>query len=148
MYICVTNNKNMENFQPTHFNNGDPIPVAKSIEEFNVTFSDVKTPFRIEYNGTTYYNKYAVQDKRGLVPAGYRFPCADDAFDIPRRGYIMESTLNTGRALGGCWLQHNKKIGAFKNVDSAQALIIDFYNSIEAMSMPFAWGFELYFVKL
>lgn len=139
----------MKNFQPTHFNNGDIIPLAKSIDEFNVTFCDLKTPYRIELNGTVYYNKYAVEDPRGLVPAGYRYPTAEDDFsNFPRRSYVCETTLNGGRALGGCWLEENTRIGAFKDLESAQALIIDFYNVIEPMPMPFAWGFELYFVKL
>jgi hypothetical protein len=138
----------MKNFQPTHFNNGDPVPLAKNIDEFNVWFK-VKTPYRIELNGTVYYNKYAVEDPRGLVPAGYRYPTAEDDFsNFPRRSYVCETSLNYGRALGGCWLYENTRIGAFKDIESAQAMILDYWDSCKAMPMPKTWGFELYFVKI
>jgi hypothetical protein len=139
----------MKNFQPTHFNNGDIIPLAKNIEQFSVWFLEVKTPYRIELNGTTYYNKYAVEDPRGLVPAGYRYPTPQDDFsNFPRRSYVCETSLNYGRALGGCWLEQNTRIGAFKDIESAQAIIIDYWDSCKAMPMPKTWGFELYFVKI
>lgn len=144
-----TKKPNMKNFNPTHFNNGDQIPVASSIEQFNVVFEDVKTPYRININGVNYYNKYAVDDPRGIIPPGHRFPTvADVPGYIPRSSYVMETALNTGRALAGCWLKDNILIGTFRNVTSAQALILDYYGDVRTAAIPHNWGFQLYFVKL
>lgn len=59
------------------FQNGDSIYIAKSNEDWlNATASE-KPALCIEY-GHFFYNHYAVSDKRGLAPKGYRIPTKKD----------------------------------------------------------------------
>ncbi len=70
-----------ENLNVTHFSNGDVIPEAKTPEEW-IDASNHDNPAWCYYNndplnGKTYgklYNQYAVNDKRGLAPAGWHLP--------------------------------------------------------------------------
>lgn len=70
-----------ENLNVFYFKNGDAIPVVKTAEEW-AKADENKQPACCYYennaeNGKTYgllYNWYAVNDKRGLAPAGYHIP--------------------------------------------------------------------------
>jgi uncharacterized protein (TIGR02145 family) len=70
-----------ENLDVTHFRNGDPIPEAKTNEEWKKA-GEKKQPAWCYYdndpaNGTKYgklYNWYAVNDPRGLAPSGWHVP--------------------------------------------------------------------------
>jgi len=70
-----------ENLNVDKFRNGDPIPHAKTDEEWKAA-GDNKQPAWCYYdnapfNGELYgklYNWYAVNDSRGLAPAGYHIP--------------------------------------------------------------------------
>lgn len=70
-----------ENLNVSTFRNGDPIPQAKTAEEW-AKATENKQPAWCYYennaeNGKTYgllYNWYAVNDARGLAPAGYHIP--------------------------------------------------------------------------
>ena len=70
-----------KNLDVATFRNGDPIPQAKTNEEW-VKAGDNQQPAWCYYdndpaNGTKYgklYNWYAVNDSRGLVPVGYHIP--------------------------------------------------------------------------
>jgi len=70
-----------KNLDVSVFRNGDPIPEAKSDEEWK-SAGDNKQPAWCYYkndpaNGTKYgklYNWYAVSDSRGLAPVGYHIP--------------------------------------------------------------------------
>ena len=70
-----------ENLNVATFRNGDPIPQAKTAEEW-AKASQNKQPAWCYYNndpvnGKKYgklYNWYAVNDPRGLAPAGYHIP--------------------------------------------------------------------------
>lgn len=70
-----------KNLNVTTFRNGDPIPQAKSIDEWEAA-GDNKQPAwcYLNYNpknGTKYgvlYNWYALNDTRGLAPLGYHLP--------------------------------------------------------------------------
>jgi uncharacterized protein (TIGR02145 family) len=70
-----------ENLNVDHFRNGDPIPQANTAEEW-AKAGENKQPACCYYennaeNGKTYgllYNWYAVNDARGLAPAGYHIP--------------------------------------------------------------------------
>lgn len=74
-----------ENLNVSVFRNGDSIPQAKSISEW-VDAGKQEKPIWCYYedkseNGIKYgklYNWYAVNDSRGLAPAGWRIPSADD----------------------------------------------------------------------
>jgi len=70
-----------KNLNVSTFRNGDPIPEAKTIEEWERA-GENKQPAWCYYNndpanGAKYgklYNWYAVNDSRGLAPVGYHIP--------------------------------------------------------------------------
>ena len=70
-----------KNLDVSTFRNGDPIPEAKTNEAWKAA-GENKQPAWCYYdndpkNGTKYgklYNWYAVNDPRGLAPAGYHIP--------------------------------------------------------------------------
>jgi uncharacterized protein (TIGR02145 family) len=74
-----------ENLNVDKFRNGDPIPEAKTAEEWS-NAKDNKQPVWCYYdndpsNGTKYgklYNWYAVNDPRGLAPNGYHIPTFEE----------------------------------------------------------------------
>jgi len=74
--VWMTKNLNVSTFR-----NGDPIPVAKSDEEW-IRAAENEQPAWCYYgnapaNGAKYgklYNWYAVSDSRGLAPVGYHIP--------------------------------------------------------------------------
>lgn len=70
-----------QNLNTSHFRNGDPIPEAKSDAEWEKAGAEGKPAWcYYEYkaeNGTKYgklYNWFAVNDARGLSPAGWHIP--------------------------------------------------------------------------
>jgi hypothetical protein len=74
-----------KNLDVATFRNGDPIPQAKTYEEWKAA-GDNKQPAWCYYenkaaNGTKYgklYNWYAVNDARGLAPAGWHVPTDEE----------------------------------------------------------------------
>ncbi len=74
-----------KNLDVSHFRNGDPIPEAKTNEEWEKAGVE-KKPAWCYYdndpeNGKIYgklYNWYAVNDSRGLAPIGWQIPSDDD----------------------------------------------------------------------
>jgi uncharacterized protein (TIGR02145 family) len=74
-----------ENLNTDHFKNGEKIPEVKSLEEWK-NANNEKRPVWCYYNfdslnGKTYgklYNWYAVNDPRGLAPAGWKIPSIED----------------------------------------------------------------------
>ena len=70
-----------KNLEVVKFRNGNPIPQARTLEEWKKA-KDNKQPAWCYYdndpaNGTKYgklYNWFAVKDPRGLAPAGYHVP--------------------------------------------------------------------------
>jgi uncharacterized protein (TIGR02145 family) len=74
-----------KNLDVATFRNGDAIPQAKTDEEWGAA-SENKQPAWCYYenntaNGTKYgklYNWYAVNDARGLAPAGYHIPTDEE----------------------------------------------------------------------
>lgn len=74
-----------ENLNTATFRNGDPIPEAKTNEEWLKAYRDSK-PAWCYYNsdpenGNKYgklYNWYAVNDPRGIAPAGWHVPSNDE----------------------------------------------------------------------
>jgi uncharacterized protein (TIGR02145 family) len=70
-----------ENLNVSRFKNGDPIPEAKSFEEWNKASAEGKPAWCFyendPKNGLKYgrlYNWYAVNDPRGLAPEGWHVP--------------------------------------------------------------------------
>lgn len=70
-----------ENLNVSKFRNGDLIPEAKTFEQYQISIEN-GTPMWCYYdfdstNAKTYgklYNYYAIKDKRGLAPMGWKIP--------------------------------------------------------------------------
>ncbi len=74
-----------ENLNITTFRNGDPIPQAKTAQEFIAAGMNLKPAWcyynNDSSNNRTYgklYNWYAVNDPRGLAPKGFHIPGIDE----------------------------------------------------------------------
>jgi uncharacterized protein (TIGR02145 family) len=82
--VWMTKNLNMDKFR-----NGDPIPEAKTNEEW-IKAGENKQPAWCYYendpaNGEKYgklYNWYAVNDPRGLAPEGWHVPSEEELQDL------------------------------------------------------------------
>ncbi len=80
------------NLNVSHFRNGDPIPEAKTKQEW-LQAGKQQQPAWCYYendsqHGKTYgklYNWYAVNDPRGLAPAGWRIPSNQDWAELADR---------------------------------------------------------------
>ena len=102
-----------ENLNVSTFRNGDPIPEAKTDEEWEKAGEEGK-PAWCYYdndasNGTKYgklYNWYAVNDPRGLAPNGYHIPT--DAEWTQLSDYLGgESEAGTKMKSTSGWAQNN-----------------------------------------
>lgn len=78
-----------ENLKVTKFRNGDPIPEAKSIEEWvnagknnNPAFCYVNNDPSTAQKYGILYNWFAVNDSRGLAPAGWKVPSNEDIYEL------------------------------------------------------------------
>jgi len=105
-----------ENLNVSHYRNGDAIPEAKSIADWD-RYCESKTGCWCYYNfsaanGHKYgklYNWYAVDDKRGLAPSGWHVPKNEEWLvftNIPnlgvRPGLGMKSTRGWGNGDVNC----------------------------------------------
>jgi uncharacterized protein (TIGR02145 family) len=78
-----------KNLNVTTFRNGEPIPQAKTNEEWRLSYEN-KQPAWCYYgndpaNATKYgilYNKFAVYDPRGLPPVGYHIPSDREWYEL------------------------------------------------------------------
>ena len=116
-----------ENLNVDKFRNGDPIPEAKSNEEWEAAGVN-KQPAWCYYdndsaNGAKYgklYNWYAVNDSRGLAPVGYHVPSdaewstminfldpAADGGENPNMAGGMMKTTGTIEDSAGLWYSPN-----------------------------------------
>lgn len=114
-------NKNLET---TKFKNGDPIPQAKTREEWLIAAAYRKPAWcYVNYdpnNGLKYgklYNWYAVFDRRGLAPEGWRIPTEDD-FESLKKVVDSYNKTNPGATKyhGGCLLKSSS--GWYKEPNS------------------------------
>lgn len=91
--IWMSKNLNVDKFR-----NGDPIPEAKTREDWQIA-EENKQPVWSYYNndpanGAKYgklYNFFAVSDPRGLAPKGWKIPTVDDwkiLIDTNDKGYL------------------------------------------------------------
>ena len=86
-----------ENLNTNKFLNGDPIPEAKTIEDWEKAGENEQPAWcyfeNNTYNGTLYgklYNYFAVIDERGLAPSGWHIPTWNE-------GCILIDTLGGGQ---------------------------------------------------
>jgi len=75
-----------ENLSVTHYQNGDRIAEALTPEQW-VEYGENKLPAFMRNGDNFYYNHYAVADRRGLAPEGWRIPTEEDM------NYIIEQGL-------------------------------------------------------
>jgi len=105
-----------ENLNVSSFRNGDPIPEAKTDEEWKAA-GDAKQPAWCYYdndpnNGAKYgklYNWYAVNDSRGLAPVGYHVP-TDEEWSV-LIGFLGDDAGKKMKSTSG-WKPH--EYGGFK----------------------------------
>ena len=105
-----------ENLNVSTFRNGDSIPEAKTEEEWRAA-GDAKQPAWCYYdndpkNGEKYgklYNWYAVNDSRGLAPAGYHVP-TDEEWSV-LIGFLGDDAGKKMKSTSG-WKPH--EYGGFK----------------------------------
>lgn len=74
-----------ENLKVTKFANGDPIPEAKTKEEWAQAGKDMRPAWCHHMNDTAngmVYNWYAVSDERGLAPDGWHVPDKDEGVKL------------------------------------------------------------------
>ncbi len=82
---AINSNWMSTNLEVSEFRNGDTILFAKTIEEWRYAAQN-KEPACCYFNYDSVnskqhgklYNRYAIIDKRGLAPEGYRIPTLDD----------------------------------------------------------------------
>jgi len=88
--IIVLNNQKWckENLMAKQFRNGDPIPEAKTDDEWRKAHVDGK-PAWCYYNNNSnnegqgiLYNWFAISDSRGLVPEGFHVPTIDEVEEL------------------------------------------------------------------
>jgi uncharacterized protein (TIGR02145 family) len=65
-----------EDIQVTTYQNGDPIPLANTEKKWEMFGKRKEGCYRKLANGTFIYSGYAMQDKRGILPAGFAVPTA------------------------------------------------------------------------
>ncbi len=95
-----------ENLNVSTFRNGDPIPEAKTAEEWQAAGTE-KQPAWCYYdndpkNGVKYgklYNWYAVNDARGLAPVGYHVP-TDEEWSV-LIGFLGNDVLKKMKSTSG-----------------------------------------------
>ena len=68
-----------KNYKGLHFNNGDLIQKAETMEEFLKIGEDAKPCLiHLQEIDEMFYNFYAISDPRGFAPDGYRIPSSSD----------------------------------------------------------------------
>ena len=92
-----------ENLNLFKFQNGDPIPLAKTNEEWEQAFTNQRPACCIYENNSSYgnqykvlYNYFAVNDERGLAPKGWHIPSSQEVSDLI---YFLGDEDNAGEKL-------------------------------------------------
>jgi uncharacterized protein (TIGR02145 family) len=97
-----------EDIKVIKYNNGDSIFQAKSEEEWNYFGNKQKGCFYKLTNGTILFNGYALNDPRGIFPAGYRLPSYSDfvkLFEYLGGGNSMNGTSTLSLATYPIYLE-------------------------------------------
>jgi uncharacterized protein (TIGR02145 family) len=106
-----------QNLNEPHFKNGDPIPQAKTPEEWKKAGNTCQ-PAWCYYNNDQklgekfgkLYNWYAVKDPRGLAPKGWSLPSDKD--------WIRLYQYVTKQDYDGLALQHKSFVGNYPDADT------------------------------
>ena len=103
-----------KNLDTKYFKNGDEIYEAKSIEDWEEAGKNRKAAFCCYQNNAKncktfgkIYNWFAVNDKRGLAPNGYRLPSDSDFVKLI--SFLGGDTLSSYKLkLNSSWKKHNE----------------------------------------
>ncbi|MCX7745212.1 MAG: fibrobacter succinogenes major paralogous domain-containing protein [Flavobacteriales bacterium] len=150
------------NLEVSKFLNGDPIPEARTDEEWK-RMGEERKPAWCYYNNDTamgrlygkLYNWYAVNDPRGLVPSGWRIPSMADweklikqlgGLDIAGLKLKSDSGWHSN-GIGDNSSGFNALPGGYR---SGEGIFYDFkrngYWWATTVSVTFdAWGFRLFY---
>ena len=108
-----------ENFNEEKYQNGDLIPVTKSSADW-VKFSKSKEGCYAYLNFDSknsnlgkYYNGYAILDKRGLAPEGWRIPSAED-FETLKNEVMSHDGDLLNLLAKNAWDKNFKALDSFK----------------------------------
>ena len=71
-----------ENLDVTHYRNGDPIPFVKSKKEWRNLTTGAYCYYDNDTEKGVLYNWYAINDSRGLAPAGWKIPTIEELEQI------------------------------------------------------------------
>ncbi len=135
----------VENLKVTKFNNGDPIKLAKTDEEWKKC-SEQKIPAYCYSNEKCQgcekeilYNYYVLIDKRGILPAGFDFPKDSDFIALDQEFSLNPDKVKSFnfKTIGG---RHYKK-GYFG--DSQKFWFID-DNYLEFLEMEMGLSYGVY----
>ncbi len=114
-----------ENLTITKFRNGDPIPEAKTVQEWENAAAN-RQPAFCYYNNDpntakthgVLYNWYAISDKRGLVPEGWTIPSSDDVEtlknNIETEIRKIENQINEKKSYGLSYSELEKQLSNLK----------------------------------
>ena len=80
----------------TTYNNGDAISEANSPKQWAGFAAKKEGCYRKLSNGTLVYNGYAMNDARGIVPAGFQIPTTDDFKKLMK--FLGAGSSQTGKA--------------------------------------------------
>lgn len=123
-----------ENLSVDKFRNGDTIPYAETGEAWKAA-GENKQPAWCYYdndpaNGSKYgrlYNWYAVNDPRGLAPAGWKIPSDDDLVELR---HFLGGPYVAGAKLKSTafWVDHSGKSGNGNNESGFNGLPAGYRN--------------------
>lgn len=98
-----------QNLKVTTFRNGDPIPEAKTFEEWNKALKEEKPAFCYVHfdakEGEVLYNTFAITDPRNLAPEGWHIP-TEDEWQALKAGVFQahpEEPIGTQLKAKGAW---------------------------------------------
>ncbi|MBN1989451.1 MAG: fibrobacter succinogenes major paralogous domain-containing protein [Bacteroidales bacterium] len=110
-----------DNLDVATFRNGDPIPEAKTDEEWVQAAKEGKPAWcylnNDPANGKKYgklYNWYAVSDPRGLAPQGYRLPTYDDYQNLIKSTGSSAANNRAKQLMKGGKTGYNSKMGGYR----------------------------------
>lgn len=113
-----------DNLDIATFRNGDPIPEAKTDEEWVQAAKEGKPAWCYLNNdpakGKKYgklYNWYAVSDPRGLAPEGYRIPTNNDFDKLIESTGISAANHQKKELVKGGKTGFNSKLGGYRGED-------------------------------
>lgn len=162
----------LDNFKGEHYCNGDPILHAKEDQEYlsagnsgTGVVCDINNDSTLSDTHGKLYNWYAVHDKRGLAPEGWRIPSEEDWATIElhlakerEQGVdIIEKyklKYSGSRGINGAFGGHGKSGYWWRRMDESQSFVENWGRRLNINAGAFEkidgfqrFGFSVRFVK-